>query len=177
MNYHKIEKTSVANGTGIRVVLWVSGCSLHCKGCHNPETWSLNSGKLFDDEAKKELFEALDKPYIQGITLSGGHPLENGNVETIYLLIKEIKEKFPTKDIWLYTGYTLEQIFPKVNLDVFNVNNVYRKEVVMMCDVVVDGAYIEELRDITLKWKGSSNQRVIDIKSSLKEKKMVLYNN
>jgi anaerobic ribonucleoside-triphosphate reductase activating protein len=177
MNYHKIEKTSVANGTGIRVVLWVSGCSLHCKGCHNPETWSLNSGKLFDDEAKKELFEALDKPYIQGITLSGGHPLEDGNVETIYLLIKEIKEKFPTKDIWLYTGYTLEQIFPKVNLDVFNVNDVYRKEVVMMCDVVVDGAYIEELRDITLKWKGSSNQRVIDIKNSLREKKMVLYNN
>ena len=165
MNYHKIEKTSVANGTGIRVVLWVSGCSLHCKGCHNPETWCLNSGKLFDEEAKKELFDALDKPYIQGITLSGGHPLEDENAEEVYLLTKEIKEKFPDKDIWLYTGYTLEQIFPSVVTDNLDVNRFYKQEIVKMCDVVVDGKYVEELRDITLKWKGSSNQRVIDIKN------------
>ncbi len=164
MNYHKIEKTSIANGTGIRVVLWVSGCSLHCKGCHNPETWSFNSGKPFDTEAKRELYEALDKPYIQGITFSGGHPLEDENVEVIYLLIKEIKEKFPTKDIWLYTGYTLEQIFPSVLTDMLDVNKLYRQEIVNMCDVVVDGKYIEELKDITLKWRGSSNQRVWDIK-------------
>ena len=177
MNYHKIEKTSVANGTGIRVVLWVSGCSLHCKGCHNPETWCLNSGKLFDEEAKKELFDALDKPYIQGITLSGGHPLEDENAEEVYLLTKEIKEKFPDKDIWLYTGYTLEQIFPSVVTDNLDVNRFYKQEIVKMCDVVVDGKYVEELRDITLKWKGSSNQRVIDIKESAKENKIVLYNN
>ena len=164
MNYHKIEKTSIANGTGIRVVLWCSGCSLHCKGCQNPETWSLCSGKPFDETAKAELFEALDKPYIQGITFSGGHPLEDANVETIYLLIKEIKEKFPTKDIWLYTGYTLEQIFPSVITDMLDVNILYRQEIVNMCDVVVDGKYIEELKDITLKWRGSSNQRVWDIK-------------
>lgn len=160
MNYHKIEKTSIANGTGIRVVLWVSGCSLYCKGCHNPETWDVNSGKLFDEEAKKELFEALDKPYIQGITFSGGHPLENENLETVYLLIKEIRKKFPTKDIWLYTGYTLEQIFPTVVTDDFNVNRFYKQSIVEMCDVVVDGKYVEELRDITLKWRGSSNQRI-----------------
>jgi anaerobic ribonucleoside-triphosphate reductase activating protein len=165
MNYHKIEKTSVANGTGIRVVLWVSGCSLHCKGCHNPETWSLCSGKPFDEEAKKELFEALDKPYIQGITFSGGHPLEDENAEEVYLLTKEIKEKFPDKDIWLYTGYTLEQIFLSVVTDNLDVNRFYKQEIVKMCDVVVDGKYVEELRDITLKWKGSSNQRVIDIKN------------
>jgi anaerobic ribonucleoside-triphosphate reductase activating protein len=165
MNYHKIEKTSVANGTGIRVVLWVSGCSLHCKGCHNPETWSLNSGKPFDEEAKKELFDALDKPYIQGITLSGGHPLEDENAEEVYLLTKEIKERFPDKDIWLYTGYTLEQIFPSVATDNLDVNRFYKQEIIKMCDVVVDGKYIEELRDITLKWRGSSNQRVIDIKN------------
>ena len=102
MNYHKIEKTSIANGIGIRVVLWVSGCSLHCKGCHNPETWSLDSGKLFDEKAKKELFEALDKPYIQGITFSGGHPLEPQNAEEVLSLIKEIKEKFPAKDILMH---------------------------------------------------------------------------
>lgn len=164
MNYHKIEKTSIANGVGIRVVLWVSGCSLHCRGCHNPETWDLNSGKPFDEEAKRELFEALDKPYIKGITFSGGHPLEDENVEIIYLLIKEIKEKFPTKDIWLYTGYTLEQIFPLVVTDMLDANKLYRQEIVSMCDVVVDGRYIEELKDITLKWRGSSNQRVWDIK-------------
>ena len=176
MNYHKIEKTSVANGTGIRVVLWVSGCSLHCKGCHNPETWSLNSGKPFDEEAKKELFEALDKPYIQGITFSGGHPLENENVETIYLLIKEIKEKFPMKDVWLYTGFTLEQIFPTVVTDIFDINRFYRQTSVLMCDVVVDGKYMEDLKDITLKWKGSSNQRVIDIGKTVRKSKIVLYN-
>jgi anaerobic ribonucleoside-triphosphate reductase activating protein len=176
MNYHKIEKTSVANGTGIRVVLWVSGCSLHCKGCHNPETWSLCSGKPFDEDAKRELFEALDKPYIQGITFSGGHPLEDENAEEVYLLIKEIKERFPDKDIWLYTGYTLEQIFPSVVTDNLDVNRFYKQEIVKMCDVVVDGKYVEELRDITLKWKGSSNQRVIDVKQSLKEQEIVLYN-
>ena len=176
MNYHKIEKTSVANGTGIRVVLWVSGCSLHCKGCHNPETWDINSGKPFDDKVKDELFEALDKSYIQGITFSGGHPLENENVEAVYLLMKEIKEKFPTKDILLYTGLTLEQIYPSVITDCLDLERFYKQRIVEMCDVVVDGKYIEELRNITLKWKGSSNQRVIDIKKSLNEKEIVLYN-
>ena len=110
MNYLKIEKSSIANGTGIRVVLWVSGCRLYCKGCQNPQSWCFNAGELFDEEAKKELFESLNKPYIQGITFSGGHPLENENVETVYSLCKEIKEKFPTKDIWLYTGYQFEDI-------------------------------------------------------------------
>jgi anaerobic ribonucleoside-triphosphate reductase activating protein len=180
MNYHKIEKTSVANGTGIRVVLWVSGCSLHCKGCHNPETWSLNSGKLFDEVAKKELFEALDKSYIQGITFSGGHPFEPQNVEAVYNLILEIRDRFQDKDIWLYTGYTWDYIFHRVITDNFDFERDqiidYQKKIVKMCDVIVDGKYIEELKDITLKWKGSSNQRVINVKESLKENKIVIYN-
>lgn len=167
MNYHKIEKTSIANGEGIRVVLWVSGCSLHCKGCHNPETWSINSGKPFNEEAKKELFEALDKPYIQGITFSGGHPFESGNRSTVYCLIKEIKEKLPQKDIWLYTGYTWEEIFEK------NIRELQRT--LCWIDVLVDGAYIDEQRDLTLKWKGSRNQRVIDVKASLEQEKVVLW--
>lgn len=175
MNYLKIEKTSVANGTGIRVVLWVSGCRIHCKNCQNPQSWDINSGKLFDEEAKKELFEALDKPYIQGITFSGGHPLEDENVETIYLLIKEIKKSFPTKDIWLYTGYRLEQIFPIVVTDNLDINRFYKQEVVKMCNVVVDGAYIEQLKDMTLKWRGSSNQRVIDIQKSINANEVVLW--
>ena len=173
MNYHKIEKTSIANGTGIRVVLWVSGCSLHCKGCHNPETWCLNSGKLFDEEAERELFEALDKPYIKGITLSGGHPLESENALDVLNLIIKIRDRFSNKDIWLYTGYTFESI---VNSPLRNLSTTLRKKIVAMCDVVVDGRYIEELRDITLKWRGSRNQRVIDVKQSLKENKIVLYN-
>lgn len=173
MNYHKIEKTSVANGTGIRVVLWVSGCSLHCKGCHNPETWSLCSGKSFDEDAKRELFEALDKPYIQGITFSGGHPLENENVECVYNLMLEIKDKFPEKDIWLYTGYQFGDI---INCPLKDMYTTYRRKVISMCDVVVDGKYVEELRDITLKWRGSSNQRVISVPASLREQEIVLYN-
>ena len=159
MNYHKIEKTSIANGIGIRVVLWISGCSLHCKGCHNPETWNLNSGKLFDEEAKKELFEALDKPYIKGITFSGGHPLENENITEVYCLCKEIKEKFPTKDIWLYSGYQFEDI------------NSYL--IMKYIDVLVDGKYIDEQRDITLKWRGSRNQRVINVQETLKQGKII----
>lgn len=172
MNYHKIEKTSIANGEGIRVVLWVSGCSLHCKGCHNPETWSLNSGELFDENAKIELFEALGKSYIQGITLSGGHPLENENLNEIYKLILEIKEKYPNKDIWLYTGYHFEDI---INSPLRDMCTTLRRRIVEMCDVVVDGKYVDELRNITLKWRGSENQRVIDIKTSLKQKKVVLW--
>lgn len=167
MNYHKIEKTSVANGTGVRVVLWVSGCSLHCKGCQNPETWNLNSGKLFDDNAKKELFEALDKTYIQGITFSGGHPLERGNRSEIYCLIKEIREKFPQKDIWLYTGYTWEEIFKS------GIREIQRT--LYWIDVLVDGKYIEEQKDITLKWRGSKNQRVIDVQKSLSTNEVVLW--
>ena len=177
MNYLGIDKTSISNGPGVRVVLWVSGCTLHCKGCQNPESWDFNAGKLFDETVKLELFDALKKSYIKGITISGGHPLENNNVEDVYLLMKEIKEKFPTKDVWLYTGYTWEQIFPTVCLDVFNVNNMYRKSVVEMCDVIVDGPYIEEQRDITLKFRGSKNQRLIDVKKTLKQNKIITIQN
>ena len=111
MNYHKIEKTSVANGTGIRVVLWLSGCSLHCPGCQNPETWDTNSGKPFTWESKQELYAALKQPHIQGITFSGGHPLEEANVKSVLDLIMEIRTFYPDKDIWLYTGWTWESIF------------------------------------------------------------------
>lgn len=177
MNYLGIDKSSISNGPGVRVVLWVSGCTCRCDKCQNPESWDFNAGTLFDETAKQRLFHALGKQYIQGITFSGGHPLENKNVEDIYLLIKEIKEKFPTKDIWLYTGYTWEQIFPTVCLDMFNVNNVYRKVVAKMCDVVVDGLYIEEQRDITLAFRGSKNQRIIDVKETLKQGEIVTIQN
>lgn len=183
MNYHKIEKFSVANGTGIRVVLWVSGCSLHCKGCHNPQTWAFDSGKLFDETAKQELFEALDKPYIQGITFSGGHPLENENIDAIYELCLIIKKNFPEKDIWLYTGYNLDAILPLFqtmprDTYIWNENTILLgriANIISLCDVVVDGPYIEEQRDITLPFCGSKNQRLIDVKETLKQGQIVQY--
>ena len=150
---------------------------MHCIGCQNPESWNFNSGKLFNDDSKQELFEYISKPYIRGITFSGGHPLENNNVEDVYLLIKEIKEKFPTKDIWLYTGYTWEQIFQTACMDLFNVNNLYRKEAVKMCDVLVDGPYIDEQRDITLEFRGSTNQRLINVQETLKQNKIITIQN
>ena len=177
MNYHKIEKTSVANGTGVRVVLWVSGCSLHCKGCHNPETWDLNSGKPFDEEAKKELFEALDKSYIQGITFSGGHPLEYENLPQMYDLIKEIREKYQNKDVWLYTGYVLSINDFDTLSDLCWDNGLLRNRILAMCDIVVDGPYIEEQRDITLKFKGSVNQRLIDVKETIQQNKIITVQN
>lgn len=177
MNYLQIDKSSIGNGPGVRVVLWVAGCKLHCKGCQNPESWDFNAGKNFDETVKHELFDALSKQYIKGITISGGHPLEDNNVEDVYLLVKEIKEKFPIKDIWLYTGYTWEQIFPTVCIDMFNSNNMYRKELVKMCDVIVDGSYIEEQRDITLKFRGSKNQRLIDVKKTLEQGEIITIQN
>ena len=108
MNYIKITKNDIANGPGVRVTLWVSGCNVHCKGCHNPQTWDFNAGKLFDKNALNELLDALDKPYIQGLTLSGGNPIDSGL--EILAICKEVKEKFPNKDIWLYSGYAYEQV-------------------------------------------------------------------
>lgn len=161
MNYHKIEKFSTNNGKGIRCVLWCSGCSLYCKNCHNPETWNKKSGLEWSEEAEDELFSALSPNYINGITYSGGHPLEQYNIETITKIVKRTKEKFPNKTQWLYTGYLWEDIKDL--------------EVIKYLDVVVDGPYIDELRDITLKFRGSSNQRVIDVQKSLKENKVVLW--
>ena len=173
MNYIGIERDSIANGIGIRVVLWVSGCSLHCKGCHNPEAWDVHSGYAFDESAKAELYEAIGKPYVKGITLSGGHPLESENLSDIYKLIKDIRSKFPEKDIWLYTGYTLE--YPRCfSSDTTSYRSSLRNLVITNCDVVVDGEYIEELRDTTLPFRGSSNQRLIDVKRTISEKRIVL---
>lgn len=177
MNYHKIEKTSVANGEGVRCVLWVSGCSLHCKGCHNPQTWDFDSGILFDETAKQEFFEALEKPYIQGCTFSGGHPLEYENLPDVYDLTKEIRTRLPDKDIWLYTGYTLSINDFDTTVDTCWDNGLLRNYIITMCDVVIDGPYIEEQRDITLKFRGSRNQRLIDVKETLKQGKIITIQN
>ena len=173
MNYHKIEKTSIANGPGVRVVLWVSGCTVHCKGCHNPETWDFNSGKLFDSNAKQELFDALSKPWIQGLTLSGGNPVDYHNLPDVYDVIKEVKDRFPLKDVWLYSGYTLNINDFDTSVDTCWDNGLLRNYIVAMCDVVVDGPFIESQKDLTLKWRGSKNQRVIDVPKTIQQNKII----
>ncbi len=153
MRYHDITKDDMKNGDGLRIVLWVSGCSHMCSQCQNPQTWDPDGGVYFDDEARKELFDLLARDYISGLTLSGGDPLYPGNRDEIFALLKTFKEKFPKKTVWLYTGYTWEEI--------------RSMPVMQYVDVVVDGKYDKNLRDVTLLWKGSSNQRVIDVKESL----------
>jgi anaerobic ribonucleoside-triphosphate reductase activating protein len=177
MNYLQIEKTSIANGPGVRVVLWVSGCRIHCKGCQNQESWNFNSGKLFNENTKNELFKALSKSYIKGLTISGGHPLEYEHLPYIYDLIKEVRTKFPEKDIWLYTGYSLRISDFDTTIDICWDNGALRNYIIAMCDVVVDGPYIEEQRDITLKFRGSKNQRLIDVKKTLEQGEIVTIQN
>lgn len=178
MNYIKITKNDIANGPGVRVTLWVAGCSLHCKGCHNPQTWNFNAGKLFDETVRQELFAALSKSHIQGLTISGGHPLETENVQDVYNLISEIKNHFSNKDIWLYTGYTLStynfsSLMRGISPECTHHNMINR--ILNMCDVVVDGPYIEEQRDITLPFMGSKNQRLIDVQETLKQGQIIQY--
>lgn len=156
MNYHEIEKCSISNGTGFRTVLYVSGCSLHCKGCFNSETWDKNSGKPFDDDAKQELCESLNHPYVKGLTLTGGHPLEPYNLPDIVDLMKEVKTRFPDKDIWVYTGRTMDSL----QMPTRNIEQTYLQRVLEYADVIVDGPFIESKKDITLRFRGSSNQNI-----------------
>lgn len=164
MNYHNITYPDQNNGDGLRVVLWLSGCSHHCKGCQNPQTWDKNSGIEFDEKAKQEIFEQLKQKYISGITFSGGDPLHENNIDELYQLILDIKGTFPEKTLWLYTGYTWEELFDFTNN---SRKNVMRRNIIYLCNVVVDGKYIQQLRDVSLHWCGSSNQRVIDVQRSI----------
>lgn len=160
MRYSKIEKNSIANGEGIRVVLWCQGCSLHCPECHNPQTWDFDDGNIFRHVDIQEICEELKKPYITGLTLSGGHPLEPENIQVCTALCMYLKLRFPTKTIWLYTGWLWEEIS--------------HMEIMKYIDVVVDGPYIKDRKNISLKWRGSDNQRVIDVNKSLANKTIIL---
>ena len=176
MNYHNITTDDMLNGDGLRVVLWVSGCSIHCFNCQNPQTHSFDSGIPFSNETMQELLDNLSQPYISGLTLSGGHPLELQNLETIYKIVKTVKEKFPNKSIWLYTGYTWGEILDKdKEYEEHEVNGISPLDIVKCCDVLVDGRYEDDKRNISLAWRGSSNQRVISIQKSLKQNKVILY--
>ena len=158
MKFHNITKCDMLNGEGLRVVLWVSGCEIGCKNCHNQITWNPDYGVEFTEESKQEIFNELDKDYISGITFTGGHPLHPNNINTIHDLIMEIKEKYPDKNIWLYTGYTIEYLIEK------SYNDKILDSILRNINVLVDGPYIEKLRDTKLHWVGSSNQRVIKLR-------------
>ena len=171
MRYHDITKDDMKNGDGLRVVLWLAGCEHHCPGCQNPITWDPDDGLEFDDTAKKEIFDQLDKDYISGITFSGGDPLHPANVNGVLELIEEIKQKYHDKTIWLYTGYTWEQLFDSNNKPYSK-----RGEVVQNVDVIVDGMFVQNLLDVNYPWAGSRNQRVILVQETIKNPgKIVLY--
>lgn len=161
MRYHNITKDDMLNGDGLRVVLWVAGCSHHCRDCQNPITWNPQGGILFDENARQEIFQQLEKDYIDGITFSGGDPLHEANVKEVTGLAREIRNKFPKKTIWLYTGYLWEEI--------------RSWEIVRYLDVVVDGRFEPQKKDLTLQWKGSYNQRVIDVPKTLELGQVVLH--
>lgn len=161
MNYHNITKDDMLNGDGLRVVLWVSGCNHHCKNCQNPQTWNKDSGIPFDLDTIFEICNQLDKPYISGITFSGGDPLLPDNREIIQAISTLVKFYYPTKTQWLYTGYKWEEVKDL--------------EIIKYLDVIVDGKYVDSQRDVTLAWRGSNNQRVIDVQKSLADNTVRLY--
>lgn len=153
MRYHNITKDDMLNGDGLRVVLWVAGCSHCCRECHNPVTWDPNGGLLFDEAARAELFAQLEKPYISGVTFSGGDPLHPSNRAEVRNLVREIRAEMPDKTIWLYTGDVWEHVCDD--------------PMMAQIDVLVDGEFHIEEHDPNLMWKGSRNQRVIDVRKSL----------
>lgn len=179
INYHNITHDDMNNGDGLRVVLWLSGCSHHCYNCQNPQTWNPDSGIPFDESAKQEIFTELSKDYISGITFSGGDPLHEQNLDEVLKLVQEIRNLFPEKTIWLYTGFTWNQVVHPIVTDDINPERdkilEKRKTIISLCNIVVDGEYIDEQQDVTLKWRGSKNQRCIDIQQSFKQNKIILH--
>ena len=171
MNYADIKRIDVANGEGVRVSVFVSGCNHHCKGCFNECAWDFNYGEKFTEKQEEEVLKDLDHDYISGLTLLGGEPLEPANQEGLLPLVKKAKEKFPDKKIWCYTGFDFE----KDVVGKMAKQSDTTKELLKYIDVVVDGKFEEDKKDLKLKFRGSSNQRILDVKESLKENKPVEY--
>ena len=171
MRYADIKKADVANGTGVRVSIFVTGCTHHCKGCFNQEAWDFDYGKEYDEEAEEKILKELEPSYVSGLTLLGGEPLELVNQKGLLPLVKKVKERYPEKTIWCYTGYKFEE-------DVLG--NMYKNyketpELLKYIDVLVDGEFEEENKKVGLRFRGSTNQRILDVSESLKNKKAVLF--
>jgi len=161
MRYNLIRKMDISNGPGVRVSIFMQGCSFHCKNCFNPETWDFNGGKEFDDSTIDEVLDLCGKSHVKGLSILGGEPMHPNNIEATTKLAKAFKEKYPTKNIWAWPGFKFDE-------------DLKGKEVLNYIDVLVDGTYNNELNDPTLKWRGSSNQRVIDVKESIKNNNITL---
>ena len=171
MNYAQIKPCSIENGTGVRVSLFVSGCRHHCKECFNEETWSFEYGKPFTEETEEQILKLLEPSYISGLTVLGGEPMEYVNQQGLLPLARKFKETYPDKTIWCYTGYTFETDL----LDRMCNEWEYTKELLSYIDVLVDGEFIDEQKDLSLRFKGSRNQRIIDVPKSLKTGTTVLW--
>lgn len=165
MNFHNITHDDMNNGDGLRVVLWVAGCNHHCKDCQNPVTWNPDDGVPFTLADKEEIFAALALDYIAGITFSGGDPLHPANRRDVRELMEEVKTRFPDKTIWVYTGYTWEEIMQDSEL----------AGMMTPVDILVDGRFVTELKDVTYPWAGSTNQKVIDVQKTLQEGRIILH--
>lgn len=175
MNYGNIIYCDIANGLGCRTSLFVSGCRHHCKNCFNPMTWDFKYGKPYTKETKQTILQSIDKPYIDGLTILGGEPFEPENQETVLDLVKTVHKQFPDKSIWIYSGYTINELigksyrFKHMNTDT-SIQNC--KEILSYTNVLVDGEFIEDLYSIGLKYRGSSNQRIIDIQKTIQKQKL-----
>lgn len=184
MRFASMRNLDISNGEGVGVSLFVQGCDRHCFNCFNPDTWDFNDGKEWTEEAKNKFIKLIDRPYINRISVLGGEPLAEQNLDEVLSLIKEIRISFPEKTIWLYTGFCWNDImcsFAGLQADcvVLDKKDIEawekRRKIISNIDVLVDGEYIDEQKDLSLKFRGSKNQRVIDVKQSLAQNKIVLY--
>lgn len=180
MRYAQIRSMDISNGEGVGISLFVQGCPFHCKNCFNSDTWDFNGGKEWTEEIKDKFMELINRPYIKRVSFLGGECLAEQNLDEVLKLVQEIRISFPEKTIWLYTGYAWEQLvysrMPSgVGKEKEFLNWNRRNEIISNIDICIDGEYVDNLKDLTLKWRGSKNQRVIDVKQSLTQNKVVLY--
>lgn len=173
MNYGEIKKYDIANGIGVRTSLFVSGCRHHCKGCFNPETWSFEYGKTYTKETENDIVSSLAPYYISGLTVLGGEPFEPENQVTVVGLLKRVKEEYPDKNIWVYSGYLFEELVGKKPS---HARCEVTDEMLSYIDILVDGEFVEAKKDISLHFRGSSNQRIIDVKKTLETGEISLIN-
>lgn len=171
MYYGELKKCDIANGEGVRVSLFVSGCTHHCPGCFNQDTWDFHYGKEYTESTEEEILRALEPEYINGLSLLGGEPFEVQNQEVLVRLLRKVRERYPEKDVWCYSGY----LFDRDLLGESRARCGVTDEMLSMIDVLVDGRFVESLKDITLVFRGSSNQRLIDVKKSLASGSVVLW--
>lgn len=181
IRYAQIRECDVSNGEGVGVALFVQGCNFHCYNCFNKDTWDFNGGKEWTPEVEDKFIELASRPYIKRISILGGEPLADENLDGVLDLVNRIRLLLPEKTIWLYTGYEWEHIFDQgyhyhpLTVEKLSIGRWRRQKIVKQCDVLIDGRYIDSLRDVSLKWKGSSNQRVINVQESLSQNKIILY--